>query len=319
MRAFTARGLTSLATAAHPSTVAFSSIASLLDTRHDETPAKDVLKFEDKKRWNHYSLRRPARAVGVGLVRMGFTKGSTLLVAIENNVERATLQLGAAYAGCSVAVVDSCAGGVDLRAALKNTNARGVFVTSDLVEGLRKAVPELDFKAQAKAQQKIIATEDGLPISSAVVPSLKFALHTGAGREPKVFRYRDILGYFPVPDPLDDVLPLGQDEKFFHVVSGKTGEILKSLSSKELSKHAEKVQTALKLTSEDTLMLLSENDPLATIVGLEACLRSSCQLVVPKSSDKASLEALAIFEKATAALGSSSLAPKKVGSRVVSL
>lgn len=137
---------------------------------------------------------------------MGFQPGDSLVCVLPNNAERTTIQLGAAYAGVnlwvlpvvSLTATDHQITKETLGGVLSQSNARGIIVGhgSNLISILRETLLE--------ALQKMDGDMRAIPMVSKEFPKLKYLLHTGAQKEPFIYRFRDILGYYPVPDPLEE-------------------------------------------------------------------------------------------------------------------
>jgi len=153
-----------------------------------------------------------------------------------------------------------------------------------------------------------------VPIGSPDFPHLKHAFHTGTSREPRFHLFKHLPLYFPVPSPLNSVKPMAEDAPFFTVLSA-SGAVTKTASRSDLLKQADQIATALKLQSDESVMLSTNGDPHSTMVGFLACLGSWAQLVVPNPKDSTNIDKFSQTENIVAAFGDVNV-PKSAGQRV---
>lgn len=263
-----------------------------------------------------------------GYLGLGFTRKDSAVAILPHNAERLTMQIGAAYAGVNLYVIPTASlvsGEVTsetIAEVLKVSQAKGIVAGhgSNLVGNVRTAVGGVMELKAAELRGDMYQSD---PLEVPAYPTLRYCIHTGAAKETGMYRFRDLIVYFPYPDPLienhagEKTPPLSPDAVCLTVPvsGGDGGGGFKSYTQTDIMSRAARLgRQQLKLDSEDRV-LLTATDPLSMLVAQVACLDACSVLVVPSDpTDAKKVAALAEKEGVTKVIGGN--APSKLKSAV---
>jgi hypothetical protein len=285
------------------------SLSHVLDIPVARFPGKDILRYElNDVRWTTSTLRKHSRAVGAGLYQFGINKENPnhgIFVHLPNNVERITLQLGAALAGSKMCTFEGplLSTSTTLQSIKPEIFAIAVKTSASRMVTVGNTMGEIHLARKALKIPDDQGDSLGLPITKEEFPALRFAMHTGQLRENWFMRFRDCLAYFPIPDPLEPPASNGVILETYDTSSGKKN---KEYTLSQLLQTAKKSIETLKLTPDDRVLLSSSGSSYAVLVSCLASVESCAQLIIPDQTtltDAGKMKQLMEVEKITAVVG----------------